>query len=84
MENIDPKINVVKETDDIIVKLEKELEHSKNIIKILDERAGPSVVDDDDLFDESENEVIVEHEVSQNDEQFSSHHIYTTNVSNMI
>lgn len=64
--------------------MENELEHSKNIIKILDERAGPNIVDDDDTCDESENEVLVEHEVSQIDEQFSGHHIYTTNVSNMI
>lgn len=60
------------------------MEHSKNIIKILEERVGPNIVDDDETADESENEEPVEHEVSQIDEQFSGHHIYTTNVSNMI
>lgn len=83
IENIDPEIKI-RERDEIIVKLEKELEHSKNVIKILDERAGPSIVDDDDTVDESDNEVLIEHEVPQIDEQFSGHHIYTTNVSNIM
>lgn len=74
----------IRKKDEIIIKIEKELEHSKNMIKILEERAGPIIVDDDDTCNESEDEVPVEHEVSQIDEQFSGHHIYTTNVSNMI
>lgn len=67
-----------------VVKLENEVKHLKDLVKTLDARAGPNIVDDADTSEQSEidsNIEQIEHEVEQIDEQFSGNHVFTTNVS---
>lgn len=68
--------------DDVIVKLEKELKHCKNIIEVLEERAGPSRIPDTETSSEDD-EIVhrVTAETQQIDEAFSGYHIFTTDVS---
>lgn len=68
--------------DDIIVKLENELKNSKKVIKVLEDRAGPSRIPDTDTSSEDSATVHqVTAETQQIDEAFSGYHIFTTDVS---
>lgn len=60
------------EVDDLckkLIKCEEQIESNKRLIGILDDRAGPAIVDDNDTSDDSDSEPIpnVEHEVEQRD-----------------
>lgn len=59
---------------------------AKNLIRILDERAGPMFVDDRSTSSSRSNLTIspVEHEVEQCDASFAKDYKYTTNVSKSI
>lgn len=72
-------------TDDLIqqlIKYEKEIEANKRLISILDERAGPAIVSDNDSSDDDTMPIpTVEHEVVQRDPLFAKSFEFTTNVS---
>lgn len=64
----------------IIAKLEKENENAKRVINILDERAGPAIVEARSSSS-SDDVPPVFHQVQQRDPFFAKEYTYTTNVS---
>lgn len=76
--------NVEIQTDPglLLVKLEKENLHAKKIISVLDERAGPAIVDSSSSGRSSIASISpVEAMVQQRDTEFASQFPYLTNVS---
>lgn len=74
--------NVEIQTDPglLLVKLEKENLHAKKIISVLDERAGPAIVDSSSSGSIASISP-VEAMVQQRDTEFASQFPYLTNVS---
>lgn len=65
-----------------LIKCEKEIENQKRLIGILDERAGPAIVSDNESSGSDTMPIpAVEHEVEQRDPLFAKSFTYTTNVS---